>query len=151
MRRVEIKTGVYGRRDEKGRVQPVVRGEQVELSDGEAVRLVLLGVAAYTDGPAAAPAASTDNEETAGASWKNTPGSAAPAEDAAGGGETAPADAEAARLERMQKADLEAMATDMGLDISGAKTKHELAVLIAAAGEEDGGEPPELSAGDIVQ
>ena len=55
MRDVVIKTGVYGRRDEKGRVLPVAKGERVTLSDEEAARLVALDVAAYADAPARAP------------------------------------------------------------------------------------------------
>jgi hypothetical protein len=55
----------------------------------------------------------------------------------------------------MQRPDLEQMATDLGVDsaaIFGAKNKHDLAVLIVAAGEpEDGETPPDLGAGDIVQ
>ena len=55
----------------------------------------------------------------------------------------------------MQRPDLEQMAADLGVDsaaIFGAKNKHDLAVLIVAAGEpEDGGTPPDLGAGDIVQ
>ena len=58
----------------------------------------------------------------------------------------------AAALERMTKADLEQMAQDMGIDISGAKNNRERADLIAAAeAEEDGGDLPELEDGDIVR
>lgn len=40
----------------------------------------------------------------------------------------------------------------MGVDISGARTKHDIAVLIVAAGETDDNDaPPVLGAGDIVQ
>ena len=53
-------------------------------------------------------------------------------------------------LERMPKADLEQMAADMGIDISGAKNNRERAELIAAA-EVDSDELPELEDGDIVQ
>lgn len=132
MRDVVIKTGVYGRRDEKGRVLPVAKGERVTLSDEEAARLVALDVAVYADIPARAP---------------SVPPAPPP-----GGEEDDSADAEVTKLERMQKVDLEQMAADMGLDISGVKTKHDLAVLIVATGEPDGGEaPPDLGAGDIVQ
>jgi len=45
----------------------------------------------------------------------------------------------AAALERMTKADLEQMAQDMGIDISGAKNNRERAELIAAAEAEEAG------------
>ena len=85
----------------------------------------------------------------------DTPGEEPPTEPPVSGGEGDPAAAEVARLERMQRPDLEQMATDLGVDsaaIFGAKNKHDLAVLIVAAGEpEDGETPPDLGAGDIVQ
>ena len=147
MRDVVIKTGVYGRRDEKGRVLPVAKGERVTLSDEEAARLVALDVAVYADTPTKAPdtppAPPPGGEEELGTP-QDTP--------AADGKEGGSIDAEVAKLERMQKGDLEQMAADMGLDVSGAKTKRDLAVLIVAAGEPEGGEvPPDLGAGDIVQ
>lgn len=148
MRNVVIKTGVYGRRDEKGRVLPVAKGERVTLSDEEAARLVALDVAVYADTPARAP-------DTPPAPPQDAPGEEPPAEPPVSGGEGDPAAAEVARLERMQRPDLEQMATDLGVDsaaIFGAKNKHDLAVLIVAAGEpEDGETPPDLGAGDIVQ
>lgn len=155
MRDVVITTGVYGRRDEKGRVLPVAKGERVTLSDEEAARLVALDVAVYADAPAQAPdtppAPPPGGEEEPEASQDTT--GADPATEAATGGEEGDsANAEVAKLERMQKVDLEQMAADMGLDVSRAKTKHDLAVLIVAAGEpEDGEAPPDLVAGDIVQ
>lgn len=153
MRSVVIKTGVYGRRDEKGRVLPVTKGERVALSDEEAARLVALGVAAYGDTPARTPdtphAPPPDGEEELEASLDTH--CADPAAESATGGEEGGSE-EIAKLERMSKADLEQMAADMGLDISGAKTKHDLAVLIVAAGEpEDGEAPLDLGDGDIVQ
>ncbi len=155
MRDVVIKTGVYGRRDEKGRVLPVAKGERVTLSDEEAARLVALDVAVYADTPAKAPdtpPAPPPGGEKELETPQDTHGTDPAAEGATGGEEGNPADAEVAKLERMQKVDLEQMAADMGLDISGAKTKHDLAVLIVAAGEpEDGEAPPDLVAGDIVQ
>lgn len=155
MRDVVIKTGVYGRRDEKGRVLPVAKGERVTLSDEEAARLVALDVAVYADAPAQAlntpPAPPPGGEEGLGTS-QDTPGADPAAEAATGGKEGGSADVEVAKLERMQKVDLEQMAADMGLDFSGAKNKHDLAVLIVAAGDPDDGEaPPDLGAGDIVQ
>ena len=155
MRNVVIKTGVYGRRDEMGRVLPVAKGERVTLSDEEAARLVALDVAVYADTPTKAPdtpPAPPPGGEKEPETPQDTHDTDPAAEGATGGEEGDPADAEVAKLERMQKVDLEQMAADMGLDISGAKTKHDLAVLIVAAGEpEDGEAPPDLVAGDIVQ
>ena len=155
MRDVVITTGVYGRRDEKGRVLPVAKGERVTLSDEEAARLVALDVAVYADAPAQAPntpPVPPPGGEEEPVVPQDTHGTDPAAEAATGGKEGGPADAEVAKLERMQKVDLEQMAADMGLDFSGAKNKHDLAVLIVAAGEpEDGGAPPDLGAGDIVQ
>lgn len=131
MRDVVIKAGVYGRRDEKGRVLPVAKGERVKLPDGEAARLVGLGVAAYADAPAQDPGT--------------------PPVPPQGGGEDGPPDAGADKLERMQKADLERMAADLGLDVSGAKTKRDLALLIASAETEDADGPSEPEDGDIVR
>lgn len=158
MRDVIIKTGVYGRRDEKGRVLPVTKGERVTLSDEEAARLVDLDVASYVEPPAKAPAAPPappPGGEKPPAPPQDTPSGEPPTEPPVSGGEGDPDAAEVARLERMQRPDLEQMATDLGVDsaaIFGAKNKHDLAVLIVAAGEpEDGGTPPDLGVGDIVQ
>lgn len=158
MRCVVIKTGVYGRRDEKGRVLPVAKGEQATLSDEEAARLVALDVAAYADVPARAPdkpPAPPPGGDEPPAPPQDTPGEGPPTEPPTSGGEDDPDAAEVARLERMQRPDLEQMATDLGVDsaaIFSAKNKHDLAVLIVAAGEpEDGEAPPDLGAGDIVQ
>lgn len=158
MRDVVIKTGVYGRRDEKGRVLPVAKGERVTLPEEEAARLVDLDVAAYAEPPAKAPAvppAPPPGGDEPPAPPQNTTDGEPPTEAATEGGKGDPDAAEVARLERMQRPDLEQMATDLGVDsaaIFGAKNKHDLAVLIVAAGEpEDGDTPPDLGVGDIVQ
>lgn len=165
MRDVVIKTGVYGHRTAKGRVQPIAKGETVSVSDEEAARLVSLDVAAYADIPAQLPdesaAPPAGSEPPAGAATppagggepeegdQDTPGGNPPSEAATEGME---GDAEVKRLERMSKDDLLQMAQDMGVDISGAKNNHERAVLIAAAGAPDDGDaPPDLGVGDIVQ
>ena len=159
MRDVVIKTGVYGRRDEKGRVLPVAKGERVTLSDEEAARLVALDVAVYagapTEAPRAPPVAPPGGDEPEGGP-QDTPGADTPTEAATeppaeDEGDTTDS-AEVKRLERMPKDDLVQMAQDMGVDISGAKNNHERAVLIVAAGSQNDGEaPPDLGAGDIVQ
>ena len=154
MRDVVIKTGVYGRRDEKGRVLPVAKGGRVTLPDNEAARLVALDVAYYADtSPQAAgtPTAMPPDGGVEPEAPQDTPGAEAVAEAATGGGEGEPASAEAAKLERMRKDDLEQMAQDLGVDISGAKNNRERAILIAAAEAADGGEGlPGLEDVDIV-
>lgn len=128
----------------------------ISLPASEEARLVSRGVAAYAtkpivdETPAVPPAPPSDGGEPP-VPPLDTSGGEPPVEPPVSGGEDDPDAAEVARLERMQRTDLEQMAADLGLDFSGARNKHELAVLIVAAGEPDGGEPPVLGAGDIVQ
>lgn len=145
---IRILQGVYGSRDGKGRVHPVFKGERVEVSDQEALRLVRLGVAEIvarsTAYPPVVPQTAPDPEQMP----QDTAGERTPAAPAGEPSDTM----SAAALERMTKADLEQMAQDMGIDISGAKNNRERADLIAAAeAEEDGGDLPELEDGDIVR
>lgn len=161
--KVKIISGTYGwRPDKDGSVEPVSKGGTCEVSDAEAARLIGLGVASYVEPPADLPAKAPDappapppGDEEPPASLQDTPNEEPPAEALTGGKEGNPDAAEVARLERMQRTDLEQMATDLGVDsaaIFGAKNKHDLAVLIVAAGEpEDGDTPPDLGVGDIVQ
>ena len=129
---------------------------KLSLPAAEEKRLVFRGVAEYVtmpiieNDPDAPPAPPTGDEETE--DEQQTAGGDPPAESVTGGEETdGDTDAEVARLEKLQRKDLEAMAADMGVDISGAKNKHDIAVLIVAAEAEDDGEaPPSLVAGDIV-
>lgn len=149
--KIKIISGTYGwKPDEDSSVESVSKGGTCEVSDAEAARLVGLGVAAYADVPVQAP--NTPPEPPPGGEEPPAPPQEEPP---VSGGEGDPDAAEVARLERMQRPDLEQMATDLGVDsaaIFGAKNKHDLAVLIVAAGEPDGGEaPPDLGAGDIVQ
>ena len=150
--KVKIISGTYGWiSDKDGSVEPVSKGCTCEVSDAEAARLVGLGVASYVESPAEAPSV-PPAPLPGGVETQDTHGADPATEAATGSEEGDSADAEVAKLERMQKVDLEQMAADMGLDFSGAKTKHDLAVLIVAASEpEDGEVPPDLGAGDIVQ
>lgn len=65
---------------------------------------------------------------------------------------------DAADLEKWKKADLEKLAADMGVDISNARNNAERAAILAAVEVQapaenpaDGGAPPTLDAGDIMQ
>jgi len=111
------------------------------VPQAEAERLISLGVAAYAGvaepdavfAPAAVP----------------EPSPAPPAQEEAP--EAAPVldvqppknEDEIAQLERLPRADLEQMAQDLDLDISGAKNKHDLAVLISAADADSEGDVAE--------
>ena len=134
---IKILQGAYGSRDGKGRVHPIFKGERVEVSDQEALRLGKLGVAGIV-GPERMPQDTAGEETPSGATTAPT-------------GE--PSDSmSVAALERMTKADLEQMAQDMGVDISSAKNNRERAELIAAAEAEEAGDgAPELEAEDIVR
>ena len=152
MATIKILKGAYGSRDRKGRVHPVFRGEQVEVSDQEALRLVSLGVAEIVSGgsvlPSVAPQTAPDPEQMP----QDTAGEKMPAEAATAAGDEPSDSMSVAALERMTKADLEQMAQDMGIDISGAKNNRERAELIAAAEAEEAGDgAPELEAEDIVR
>lgn len=158
--KVKIISGTYGwRPDKDGSVEPVSKGGTCEVSDAEAARLVGLGVASYVEPPVepstkapAVPPASPPGGEEPPAPSRDTPDEEPPTEPPVSGGEGDPDAAEVARLERMSKGDLEKMAQDMGVHISGARNNHERAVLIAAASTSDDGDaPPNLEAGDIVQ
>ena len=145
---IKILQGAYGSRDGKGRVHPVFKGERVEVPDQEALRLVRLGVAEIvarsTAYPPVVPQTAPDPEQMP----QDTAGERTPAAPAGEPSDTM----SAAALERMTKADLEQMAQDMGIDISGAKNNRERAELIAAAEAEEAGDgAPELEAEDIVR
>lgn len=138
MREVEIKKGTYGHRIGPGRVQPVARGGKVSVSDEEAARLVGIGVGIYADSPIVAavpPSTPSVNPEV----FPDATGAGMATPTGLGGESkyTAPDENEVAKLERMTKGDLEQMARDMGIDISGAKNNHERAVLIATADADD--------------
>lgn len=154
MKAVKIKAGVYGYRTESGRVIPIAKGERVALPDEEAARLVALDVAVYADTAQAPTTPATRPADGGGLPNQSTdtPGGECPLEAAPRGGEAVSADMEVTRLERMPKADLEQMAADMGLDVSSARNKHDLAVLIMAASAtaDDGEAPPDLGGEDIV-
>lgn len=138
---VEILCGGYGCCSGKS-VHTVMRGEQCEVSEAEAARLIGLGVAkvvsvtanAPESVPVEAPAASEDND---------TPNE----ETSQGGSETATLDSD--QLRSMTVANLKKLATDMGIDTKQFKTKDALIEAICAEEVIPGDEcvsSPELSA-----
>ena len=100
----------------------------------EEARLVSRGVAEYVTRPVTGEAPNALPEPLpGGAELPENAGDEPDADEESGD--------EAAQLERMTKAELERMARDLGLDASAARTKRELAVLIAAA---DAPEPDDV-------
>lgn len=94
----------------------------ISLPAPEEARLVSRGVAEYVTRPVTNDAPGTSPEPLVNA--------AEDIEEPDAGEENAD---EVAQLERMTRPELEQMASDLGLDASAAKNKHDLAVLIAAA------------------
>lgn len=136
---VIIRRGTYGHRIGKNRVKSVSVGEKITVSDDEADRLVQMGIASYADAHAVANgAAKTSPNGSDAAGSENLESDASDDE------------TELSKLEKMPKADLERMAKDMGVDISGAKNNHERAALILAADTESGEDTSDLT-GDIVR
>ena len=138
---VEILCGGYGCRTKTG-IHTVMRGEQCEVSDAEAARLIGLGVAKspyITDRGtastlAAAPATVEGNDTPAVEASQN-------------GSETAHLDPD--QLHDMTVANLKKLAADMGIDTKQLKTKDALIQAICAEDVVPGDEctdGPELAA-----
>lgn len=155
MVKIKILQGAYGARDNSGRVHPVFKGERTTVPEREAMRLVRLGVAEIiSDAPPAPPhtppAPPSDGQEQPNPST-DTPDDEPPENGPVSGEEGDSTDAEVARLERLLKDDLEQMAKDLSVDISGARNKHDIAVLVAAAESNDAYDPSEAEDEDIVR
>lgn len=108
----------------------------------EEARLVSRGVAEYVTRPVTGEDPDALPEPLPSGNEPQDIQEAGGAEPPADGDEEPDSGDEAAQLERMTKAELEQMARDLGLDISTARTKRDLAALIAAADapEADGAE-----------
>ena len=132
MKTVEIISGVYGADNGKGGVTTIARGQICEVSDVEAARLVSLGVAAMT------VATPQEGQGTAKAG-ENTPESF----DVAEGQETAQdglalndcidiVDGHMTEksLMHMTRANMEALAADLCIDVAKCKNKAEIAALL---------------------
>lgn len=138
---VEILCGGYGCRTKTG-IHTVMRGEQCEVSESEARRLIGLGVAKspyITD----RGTASTLAAAPATAEGNDTP----TAETQQGGSETATLAPD--QLRSMTVANLKKLAADMGIDTKQLKTKDALIEAICAEEVIPGDEcasGPELSA-----
>lgn len=138
---VEILCGGYGCHTKTG-IHTVMHGEQCEVSEAEATRLIGLGVAktvfsapnAPENAPAEVPAAAEGNDTPA-------------AETSQGGSETVHLDPD--QLHDMTVANLKKLAADMGIDTKPLKTKDALIQAICAEDVVPGDEcadGPELAA-----
>ena len=142
MKEVEIVNGVYGfRPDGTKRSKPAGYGDVVTVPDGEAVRLVKLGVGriisealpTYPDTRIADVATSADSISAAGVE-DNKPNEENETDgveisdtlDIVDGHLTIDS------LMRMTRADMEHLAEDLDVDVSKCKNKSEIATLIAA-------------------
>ena len=126
---VEILCGGYGCRTKTG-IHTVMRGEQCEVSESEARRLIGLGVAKSPYITATAEGNDTPADETRQS-----------------GAETAHLDPN--QLQDMTVAELKKLAADMGIETKQLKTKDELVEAICAEDVVPGDEStetPELSA-----
>lgn len=138
---VEILCGGYGCRTKTG-IHTVMRGEQCEVSESEARRLIGLGVAKspyITDRTTANALAATP----ATAEGNDTPAD----ETRQSGAETAHLAPD--QLQSMTVAELKKLAADMGIETKQLKTKDELVEAICAEDVVPGDESteaPELSA-----
>ncbi len=128
MPKVRIIAGTYGRRV-RGIIRPAGPGECCDVSFDEAYRLIRLGVAEFADEPEAAP---VEPEKT-------------PDEPA----ETTEPEESAADYSDMTINELRQIAKDRGITGTARKNKGDLIeILLAfdAEADDDGEEPPELSA-----
>lgn len=163
--RVKIISGTYGyRKPKSGFIKPVMAGGIVDVSAEEAARLMELGVAALLDEvpednppkQPSAPVATPPESESSDGAGENPPKSEPPSE----GQETdeEPLDIvdghfTVESLMEMKRSDMEGLAGDLGVDVSKCRNKTEIANLIAAVEippQDDGENPPELSAEDVV-
>jgi len=139
---VEILCGGYGCRTKTG-IHTAMRGEQCEVSESEARRLIGLGVAKspyITDRGTANALAATPATAEGG---NDTPAD----ETRQSGAETAHLDPN--QLQDMTVAELKKLAADMGIETKQLKTKDELVEAICAEDVVPGDEStetPELSA-----
>ena len=138
---VEILCGGYGCRTKTG-IHTVMRGEQCEVSESEARRLIGLGVAKCAfSAPTAPETAPADVPATA--EGNDTPA----AEASQNGSEAAHLDRD--QLQSMTVAELKKLAADMGIETKQLKTKDELVEAICAEDVAPGDEctdGPELAA-----
>jgi|GEM_PF-896404 len=159
MRKVQITSGAYGYRPEGSlHVQPTTsRDGPINLADEEAERLVKLGVAKYTadssqEAPAT-PVATPEGGGSDGRTTENPPNGEGDSQEP----ETPEKHLDSKDLiKKMTRPEMEKLAADMGVNVSGAKNKTEIAQLLAAVpvsvdedvdGDDDGDgeDPPDLS------
>lgn len=154
--KIKIISGTYGHRP-AGAVhpQPISAGETCDVPEGEAKRLIALGIAlpvaqAPAEGVATAPAASAGlgpgvTMRTVGNPLEDLAFEDGEVLDIVDGHFTVES------LMKMTRADMESLAGDLGLDVSGCKSKADVAAELAKVDIDppepgDGEVPPEIGA-----
>ena len=154
--KIKIMSGIYGHRP-AGAVhpQPVAAGETCDVPEGEAKRLIALGIAlpvaqTLAEDVATAPAASAGlgpgvTMRTVGNPLEDLAFEDGEVLDIVDGHFTVES------LMKMTRADMESLAGDLGLDVSGCKSKADVADELAKVDIDppkpgDGEAPPEIGA-----
>lgn len=149
--KIKIINGTYGHRPE-GALQPrpVAAGEVCDVPESEAMRLVKLGVAVIVAPATVATACKASESVGAGVTL---PDAETPMQGLAPGDVVDIVDQHftAESLARMNRTDLDSLAENLGLDVSGCKSKADVAAELAKADvyppePEDGEKPPQLDA-----
>lgn len=167
MKNIRITQGTYGSRPGDGsRVVPIDRGQCCELPDEEADRLVSLGVAEYANAEAVATGHS---EEDDGGTGTNIPDDTEPPNNLPA--VVLPGSAEGLDIEdghftkeslsKMTNANLEKLATDLGLDAGKCRKKDDFVALLLTVeldgvdadeeADDDGEQPPMPPDDTIIQ
>ncbi len=113
---IKITHGTYGYRDDRGRLRPKHEGEAVEVSTGEAKRLIKMGIAEASEKP---------SENVAEDSTENTAEAITEAPDESG-----------TDIEDMSIKQLTEAAKQMGINIAHLRSKKALIEAITAASVE---------------
>ena len=143
MTKVRIVSGGYGAH-ENGRVKLYLRGQEAEVSQEEAERLVKLGVAEFVKEPVLM--AETLPVDDAVSETGDTP--EAEADDATG---LIPGHLDTEDLKKMPFDQLKKLAADCGLQVGKLKSRENIVNALAemesyVSAEEDGEEPPAMEA-----
>ena len=147
--KIKIINGTYGHRPEGAlHPRPVAAGEVCDVPESEAMRLVKLGVAVIVAPATVATACKASESVGAGVTL---PDAETPMQGLGGEVDIVDQHFTAESLARMNRTDLDSLAENLGLDVSGCKTKADVIAELVKADvyppePEDGEKPPQLDA-----